>query len=80
MTESSVVLPPVKRERTMNTRKIPVDTPAVGVILEAPPVLVASEHSWTIPGAVAAGLGWQMERIKVLVRVILGPEHQKCSV
>ena len=29
----------------MNTRKIPVDTPAVGVILEAPPVLVASEHS-----------------------------------
>lgn len=32
----------------MNTRKIPlrvVPTPAVGVILEAPPVLVASEHS-----------------------------------
>ena len=32
----------------MNTRKIPlrvVIAPAVGVVLEAPPVLVASEHS-----------------------------------
>jgi predicted RNA-binding Zn-ribbon protein involved in translation (DUF1610 family) len=45
--ESSVVLPPVIRERVMTTR-IPlkvVTAPAVGVVLKAPPVLKASEHS-----------------------------------
>ena len=45
--ESSVVLPPVIREHIMTTR-IPlkvVIAPAVGVVLEAPPVLMASEHS-----------------------------------
>ena len=47
MAESSVVLPPVIREHIM-TRRIPlkvVTAPAVGVVLKAPPVLVASEHS-----------------------------------
>jgi DNA-directed RNA polymerase subunit RPC12/RpoP len=46
--ESSVALPPVKGERIMRTRKIPlkvVIAPAIGVVVEAPPVLVASEHS-----------------------------------
>ena len=46
--ESSVALPPVTRERIMTTHKIPlkvVTAPAIGVVLEAPPVLVASEHS-----------------------------------
>jgi len=46
--ESSVVLPPVIREHIMTTRKIPlkvVTSLAVGVVLEAPPVLKASEHS-----------------------------------
>jgi DNA-directed RNA polymerase subunit RPC12/RpoP len=45
--ESSVVLPAVIREHIMSAR-IPlkvVIAPAVGVVLEAPPVLRASEHS-----------------------------------
>jgi DNA-directed RNA polymerase subunit RPC12/RpoP len=45
--ESSVVLPPVIREHIM-TPRIPlkvVIAPAVGVVLKAPPVLIASEHS-----------------------------------
>jgi predicted RNA-binding Zn-ribbon protein involved in translation (DUF1610 family) len=45
--ESSVVLPPVTREHIV-TSLIPlkvVTAPAVGVVLKAPPVLMASEHS-----------------------------------
>jgi predicted RNA-binding Zn-ribbon protein involved in translation (DUF1610 family) len=45
--ERSFVLPPVLREHIMTTR-IPlkvVTAPAIGVVLEAPPALVASEHS-----------------------------------
>jgi predicted RNA-binding Zn-ribbon protein involved in translation (DUF1610 family) len=45
--ERPVALPPVVRERIMTTR-IPlkiVTAPAVGVVLEAPPVLKASEQS-----------------------------------
>ena len=45
--ESSVVLPPVTREHIM-TPRIPLKVvigPAVGVVLKAPPVLIASEHS-----------------------------------
>jgi DNA-directed RNA polymerase subunit RPC12/RpoP len=48
MAESSVVLPPVYREHVMATRKISlkvVHAPAIGVILDAPPVLRASDHS-----------------------------------
>ena len=47
MAESSVVLPPAITEHTMDKR-IPakvVAVPSVGVVLEAPPVLTASEHS-----------------------------------
>jgi hypothetical protein len=45
--ERPIALPPVVRERIMTTR-IPfkvVAAPAAGVILKAPPVLKASEHS-----------------------------------
>ena len=48
MAESSVVLPPVIREHIMTARiplKVIVTAPAVGVVLDAPPVLTASEHS-----------------------------------
>ena len=47
MPERPIALPPVVRERIMTTR-IPlkvVAAPAAGVILKAPPVLKASEHS-----------------------------------
>jgi DNA-directed RNA polymerase subunit RPC12/RpoP len=47
--ESSVVLPPVARERRMTTpKKISlkaVTAPAIGIVLDAPPVLIASDHS-----------------------------------
>jgi DNA-directed RNA polymerase subunit RPC12/RpoP len=46
--ESSVVLPPVIREHIMTTCTIPlkvVTAPKVGVVLHAPPVLKASDHS-----------------------------------
>jgi hypothetical protein len=46
--ESSVVLPPALREHVMTTRKIAlkvVVAPKIAVLLEAPPVLKASEHS-----------------------------------
>jgi DNA-directed RNA polymerase subunit RPC12/RpoP len=45
--ESSVVLPPVIREHIVTSR-IPlkvVIAPTIGVVLKAPPVLKASEHS-----------------------------------
>lgn len=48
--------PACKRERIMTPRKIPlkvVTAPAIGVVLEAPPVLVASEHSVDYVCAVA---------------------------
>ena len=48
MAESSVVLPPVIREHIMTTCTIPlkvVTAPKVGVVLHAPPVLKASDHS-----------------------------------
>ena len=48
MAESSVVLPPVIREHIMTTCTIPlkvVTAPKVGVVLDAPPVLKASDHS-----------------------------------
>ena len=40
----------------MTSPKIPlkvVIAPAIGVVLEAPPVLMASEHPWIIHAAVA---------------------------
>jgi hypothetical protein len=46
--ESSVVLPPAYREQFKETRKISlkvVHAPAIGVVLDTPPVLRASDQS-----------------------------------
>ena len=66
--ESSVVLPPVTQgSHRMTNRKIPlrlVTAPAVGVVLEAPPVLKASDHSVDSPAAIAAWFCYTPRRAK----------------
>jgi hypothetical protein len=61
------VLPPVIREHIMISR-IPlkvVTAPAVGVVLKAPPVLMASIR-WIIPAAVAAPSYYMPTRAKFM--------------